>query len=60
MSCICGHRIEKMTCGYDGEGRAARPRTLECDDSCALVQRNRLLAEALEITVPSPRTVLYG
>ena len=60
LACVCGTRIEHAPCGYAGDGRAPKPRTLECNDACALVQRNRLLAEALDITAPSgPRTVVY-
>jgi len=60
LTCICGNRIEKTTCGYAGEPRPPKLRTLECNDRCALIQRNHLLAEALEIANPKPATIVYG
>lgn len=44
ITCPCGHRQQKQRCP-----RTADWGSLECDDSCAIAERNKRLAEALGI-----------
>lgn len=62
--CLCGTRIERSVCGYNGTTSADAAQqsmakklsfntTLECNDECAVRDRNRRLADALGIQKPS-------
>lgn len=51
--CPCGHRRRQRKC-HEKLG------TLECDDSCAVHLRNKLLAQALGVDVSVDRTVRPG
>ncbi|KAJ3411812.1 FKBP12-associated protein [Chytridiales sp. JEL 0842] len=51
-TCACGTRMQENPCGAwrSNVGRTAQ--TLPCDNTCALLLRNRKLAEALDIDRP--------
>ncbi|KAI9204843.1 uncharacterized protein BJ171DRAFT_442072 [Polychytrium aggregatum] len=59
QSCKCGNRISQVVCGGSKHTLGQAPQTLLCDDSCALLERNRRLAAALEIT-PTSRITIEG
>ncbi|RKO89941.1 hypothetical protein BDK51DRAFT_13552, partial [Blyttiomyces helicus] len=50
QACRCGNKVQQIVCGAWKESigkSAASP--LPCDETCALAERNRRLAEALEV-----------
>ena len=54
VHCPCGRRSEVQKCliGVDGDPAAVQDlsqRKLECDEECRIIQRNRRLAEALNV-----------
>ncbi|KAI9104723.1 hypothetical protein DFS34DRAFT_604207 [Phlyctochytrium arcticum] len=51
QKCLCGHRIMDVTCNAWKENLGQGTNSLPCDESCAITERNRKLAEALEIDV---------
>ncbi|KAJ3071111.1 FKBP12-associated protein [Podochytrium sp. JEL0797] len=57
-TCPCGHKTTHAPCGAwkSHPGRSNGSSRLQCDDTCAVIKRNKALAEALEIdtAVPSP------
>ncbi|CAB5373546.1 unnamed protein product [Rhizophagus irregularis] len=51
INCACGHLSQNVTCGATMENALKMgDRRLQCNDFCALAERNRKLANALEIT----------
>ncbi|KAJ3025978.1 UNVERIFIED_CONTAM: FKBP12-associated protein [Siphonaria sp. JEL0065] len=54
-TCPCGNKTGDFPCGAwkENSGRGSTTTRLQCDDSCAVLKRNRALAEALEIDTAS-------
>ena len=51
INCECGHLSQEVTCNATMENALEmKNRKLKCNDFCALAERNRKLANALEIT----------
>ncbi|CAG8623780.1 1590_t:CDS:2 [Funneliformis caledonium] len=51
INCKCGHLSQEVSCNVTAEnGLEKKNRQLTCNDFCALAERNRKLADALEIT----------
>jgi transcriptional repressor NF-X1 len=51
INCECGHLSQEVTCNATTENvMEMKNRQLKCNDFCALAERNRKLANALEIT----------
>ncbi|KAJ3044969.1 FKBP12-associated protein, partial [Rhizophlyctis rosea] len=50
-SCRCGNKVLQGVCGAWKESVGKSAGMLQCDESCAVAERNRKLAEALEIDV---------
>ncbi|KAJ3331230.1 FKBP12-associated protein [Blyttiomyces sp. JEL0837] len=62
QKCPCGNRTNETSCGAWKESLGKKAGvTLECDDNCLLLERNRRLAEALDISTPSatPTEIVY-
>ncbi|CAI2162145.1 13798_t:CDS:2 [Funneliformis geosporum] len=51
INCKCGHLSQEVSCNVTAEnGLEKKIRQLTCNDFCALAERNKKLADALEIT----------
>ncbi|KAI9017529.1 hypothetical protein BC832DRAFT_518836, partial [Gaertneriomyces semiglobifer] len=49
QSCRCGHKTAEVVCAAWKENAGNSSTVLPCDDSCAVAERNRRLADALNI-----------
>ncbi|KAI9032112.1 hypothetical protein DFJ74DRAFT_601809 [Hyaloraphidium curvatum] len=54
QTCKCGNRVQLGVCGQASQTRAWRI-FLPCDASCEVAERNKRLADALEIDPKAPR-----
>ncbi|KAI8814070.1 hypothetical protein BJ742DRAFT_786354 [Cladochytrium replicatum] len=52
ISCRCGNKVSMVQCGAWKESMGRSDTTIPCDESCAMMERNRKVAEALELSVP--------
>eukprot|EP00708_Paratrimastix_pyriformis_P002001 GAFH01000739.1.p1 GENE.GAFH01000739.1~~GAFH01000739.1.p1 ORF type:complete len:944 (-),score=111.94 GAFH01000739.1:798-3548(-) len=51
IRCVCGHRTAEAPCLTCSSAPTAFSRTLDCDETCAQLARNRRLAEALGLSL---------
>ncbi|CAG8474019.1 1703_t:CDS:2 [Diversispora eburnea] len=50
INCKCGNLSREVTCNSTVENPADKDRQLDCNDFCAMIERNRKLADALELS----------
>lgn len=56
ITCPCGHRKKEVKCQTSNANPTPSHPRLECDDECLRLERNRRLAEALNVDPNSPLT----